>query len=247
MHPYRARVPSPPESRATALQAIARGAVLLTEIPLAALVVAFFLPITREISAIGLLGRLADPVALLVVWPMHLAAAVLLVLVERARRGHRARPRVGPLSPRLPVPSPRARRAAYGLVVLSAIGSGTLVVYYLARSYERDFPLYAHGLAFAGLVVAFGSLVLARGARGWQRWAFVILGYAGSFTGVGMLYLCILMERSLACGGEVVLVAMGALYALGIVSVSTRVLLWRHTLRRRCSTEPFSPRPSITM
>jgi hypothetical protein len=236
--PYRAHVPRPPDNRSTALQAVARRAVLLTRFPLAVLALAFFAPISHS-ESVASLWRKGPSWGLVVLWPMHFAALGLFCLLVVAGRRHRARPRVFAVHGRPPVPSRGARRAAYAFVCVASLGTALLLAYAWGVELRLSKLLtgWVQAAGVASVVGSLGSLALARWARGWQRWAFVVLAYAGAVSGIAALYVRAASTESVSWGVWLIVAATLVMQGLALVSVSTRVMLWR-VRRARLRTPP---------
>jgi hypothetical protein len=203
---------------------MARAAVLATLIPLLALVVGFLLPLSEHDSVAGFLME-REPWLVLILWPMHLAAAVLAVLIAMGGRRHRERPRARSITPREAVFTDTMRRAAWTAIALSSFGSAILVLYLPT---ERPSSLVGEILpaAIAGLLVTMAAYRLDHRVRGWPRWSVVIMGYAGSLAGNAAVYLLIARKHQLAVGGYLELAAMAIIAALGAAPVATRALVW---------------------
>lgn len=233
VHPYRARIPRPPNNESTVLQSVARKAVFLTEIPLAIVAASFFLPIDHDESAASMLLK-GEGWGIVILWPMHLAALVLLILIERARRAHRARPRAETIDGRPPIPSSRSRLAALVTTTIAACGSALLVVYARWHGNVRLFGPWTQLGAMIGVAVALSSVAFAKVSRGWHRFAFVVLAYAGAVTGIVLLYaFAAVRERHVGIGVYTVLGSTACLYALAGIASATRGLLWLRSRGRR--------------
>lgn len=223
MHPYRAHTSSTRESRGLGALARARRATLLSVIPLAALSVAFFLPVEQEMSPAMLLRDgyhrhwLA---ALAFLWPPYCVAGLLAILLTiAAGRSWLRRP--GGKSLRGPIPGVDSRwiaaRAVYGCF-FSAPALGVLLILTRNSSSGAAFYLWIPVVLAAILGALF--LIRMRRARGWRRWSFLLAAYAASTCPVTALHILLLAKNQRPTQGIVVYgLAVVALWALSLTAI----------------------------
>lgn len=224
MHPYRAHTSTTREkNRGLRALARARRATLLSVIPLAALSVAFFLPVEQETSPAMLLRDgyhrhwLA---ALAFLWPPYCVAGLLAVLLAiAAGRSWLRRP--GGKSLRGPIPGVDSRwiatRAVYGCF-FSAPALGVLLILTRNSSSGAALTLWLPVVLVAILGPLF--LIWMRRARGWRRWGFLLAAYAASTCPVTALHLFLFAETQRPTQGIVAFgLAIVALWALSLTAI----------------------------